>query len=113
LPRGERETLKNVALKAGDPIILMLLAQKNLIHLDKKQPQKKVPQSIETPPVESDTENLECAICLESLNFDTSTQNKYFFRCDHGLDCFHLQCVKESIKQTSKKCPLCRSGLKV
>lgn len=113
LPRGEKEALKNAALKAGDPVILTLLAQRNLIDLYKKQPQKKVATSLETAPVESNAENLECPICLESLNLNTSTKNKYFFRCNHGLDCFHLQCVKESIKKTNKRCPLCRAGLKV
>jgi hypothetical protein len=111
LPRSAKEALTDAALKAGDPVILTLLAQRNLIHLDKKQPQKKVAASLETAPVESNAENLECAICLEPLSIKTGPQK--FFRCDHGSNHFHLNCIKKSIKQTNKKCPLCRSGLKV
>lgn len=111
LPRSAKEALTNAALKAGDPVILTLLAQRNLIHLDKKQPQKKVAASLETAPVESNAENLECPICLEPLSIKTGPQK--FFWCDHGSNHFHLNCIKKSIKKTNKKCPLCRSGLKV
>ncbi|MFS8507169.1 MAG: E3 ubiquitin protein ligase [Candidatus Babeliales bacterium] len=110
--RGEKKALKNAALKAGDAAIIRLLAQRNLIHLDKKQPQKKIVASLETEPVESNAENLECAICLEPLSMQTNNIDKKFFHCIHGSNHFHLKCVKKSIEQTNTKCPLCRSGLK-
>lgn len=111
LPRNEKKALRDAALKAGDPVILTLLAQRKLIHLDKKQPQEKVAASLENAPVESNAEDLECAICLESLSMETGPQK--FFWCDHGSNHFHSRCVRKSIKKTSKRCPLCRSGLRV
>ncbi|NBP00240.1 MAG: E3 ubiquitin-protein ligase [Proteobacteria bacterium] len=114
LRRLEKRVLKEAALKAGDPVIIGLLANRNLIHvdlLDKKPAQKKaVPLGKESTP-KRNTEDLECVICLCPLK--APTQDKLFFNCNHGLEYFHRHCIKQAIKKTNKSCPLCRARFKI
>jgi hypothetical protein len=114
LRRLEKRMLKEAALKAGDPVIIALLANRNLIHvdlLDKKPAQKKAVPLVKESAPKRNTEDLECVICFCPL--EAPTEDKLFFNCNHGLEYFHRHCIKKAIKikQTNKSCPLCRAQL--
>jgi hypothetical protein len=51
------------------------------------------------------TDGINCSICLELLNIEDISYNKYFrFKCDH---IFHDNCLKLWVKE-NRNCPNCR-----
>ncbi|GMR62042.1 hypothetical protein PMAYCL1PPCAC_32237, partial [Pristionchus mayeri] len=64
-----------------------------------------IPLSLANP-MESITEHIKCAICLDS--FDSSIHQPRCFPCGHS---FGLSCIHGLKKASTKKCPTCKTDI--